>query len=123
MSLLLISSSPPTSLHLTVGTSTYTSLITVGVISLNALDINVNPIPDNFVAAGLGSPAELRVYDSQGRVTGLVNGEEKSEISYSFCFGNIIVVLLPRDTYRFQVVGTSIGAYNLTAKCTSEITT
>jgi len=44
-----------------------------------------------------------------------VNGEERSEILYSFCFGNIIVVLLPRDTYRLQVVGISMGIYNLTA--------
>jgi len=83
--------------------------------ALNALDIYVNPLPDDLIAAGLCSPGELRVYDSQGRVTGLVNGEERSEIPHSFCLENVVVMFFPRDTYRFQVVGTSTGTYNLTA--------
>lgn len=82
--------------------------------ALNALDIYVNPLPDDLIVAVLGSPAELRVYDSQGRVTGLVNGEERSEIPHSLCHENTVVVLLPRDAYRVQVVGTGSGAYNLT---------
>jgi hypothetical protein len=83
--------------------------------ALNSLDIHVNPLPDDLIVAGLSSPGELRIYDSRGRVTGLVNGEERSEIPHSFCLENIVVILSPRDTYRLQVVGISMGTYNLTA--------
>jgi hypothetical protein len=44
-----------------------------------------------------------------------VNGEERSEIPHSFCLENVVVILSPRDTYRLQVVGISMGTYNLTA--------
>jgi hypothetical protein len=39
--------------------------------------------PSNIIFASIKSPVELRVYDSQGNVTGLLNGEVKEEIPYS----------------------------------------
>jgi hypothetical protein len=80
----------------------------------DTININVNPVPDKFIYVGLGSPAELRVYDSHGRVTGLVNGKEKEEIPYSLYFEGVVLIFLPADTYRYQVVGTAEGIYNLT---------
>ncbi|MCK4828348.1 IPT/TIG domain-containing protein, partial [bacterium] len=61
----------------------------------------------------LCSPGELRVYDSLGRVTGLVNGEVKEEIPYSLCDGSTAIIVSPQDSYRYEVVGTDEGIYRL----------
>ena len=79
----------------------------------NTVDIFVNPIPEQWLAAELGSPAELRVYDSQGRITGLINSVEKMEIPHSICYGNIVVILAPADSYKYDLAGTSEGSYSL----------
>jgi hypothetical protein len=62
----------------------------------------------------LCSPGELRAYDSEGRVTGLVNGEIRNEIPYSDCYENTITIISLFDSYRYQVVGTGEGLYSLT---------
>lgn len=80
----------------------------------NTVDISVNSIPENWIGAELCSPGELRIYDSQGRVTGLVNGAERNEIPHSAYLENIVVILSPSDSYKYQVVGLSAGSYNLT---------
>ena len=61
------------------------------------------------------SPGELRVYDSQNRVTGLVNGEVKEEIPNSMYdkVDEIVAIFSPSDTYRYEVVGTGEGTYGL----------
>ena len=79
----------------------------------NTVDIFVNPIPEKWIAAELGSPAELRVSDSQGRIAGLTNGVEKIEIPHSTYYENIVVILAPADSYKYEVVGTSEGSYKL----------
>jgi outer membrane protein assembly factor BamB len=63
----------------------------------------------------LYSPAELRVYDSLGRVTGLVHGEIREEIPDSVYEPEIEVVAIfsPTDVYRCEVVGTEEGDYGL----------
>jgi len=80
----------------------------------NTLDIEVGPLPDRL-AANLCSPGELRVYDSQNRVTGLVNGQVKQEIPDSIYFeqDRIVVIYSPSDTYRYEVAGTDEGTYGL----------
>ena len=69
----------------------------------------------NFVGVLIRSPAELRVYDSQGRVTGLVNGESKEEILDStYDEDNKAVIIFDAiDTYRYELVGTNTGNYAL----------
>jgi len=57
------------------------------------------------------SPVELRVYDSQGRVTGIVNGEVKNEIPNSSYYEETVRILYPTDTYTYELVGTSDGSY------------
>jgi hypothetical protein len=66
------------------------------------------------IHAGMESPGELRVYDSQGRVTGLLNGIVVIEIPGSDYFENTVTIFFPNDTYRYEVVGTSEGVYGLT---------
>jgi len=67
----------------------------------------------NWIVGKLFSPGELRVYDSQGRVTGLVNGEVKEEIPNSGYFNNTIMILSPSGSYRYEVAGTEDGSYGL----------
>jgi len=66
------------------------------------------------------SPGELRVYDSQGRVTGLVNGEVKEEVPNSIYMEDrgTVVIWPAVDSYRYEVVGTGTGKYGL--RITSE---
>jgi hypothetical protein len=61
------------------------------------------------------SSAELRAYDSTGHVTGLVNGKIKEEaVNSSYDVDNeMITILFPDETYAFQAVGSSYGAYGL----------
>lgn len=61
----------------------------------------------------LKSPGELRVIDSKGQVTGLVNGTVVSEIPASDYFNNSITIFLPIDSYFYEVVGTAEGLYDL----------
>ena len=68
-----------------------------------------------WISVGKRSPGELRVYDSQNRVTGLVNGEVKEEIPNSIYDqqDEIVEIFSPADTYRYQVLGTDEGTYGL----------
>ncbi len=65
----------------------------------------------------MASPSELRVYDSQSRITGLVNSEVREEIPDSIYDSETktVVILSPTDSYRYEVVGTDDGAYGLLA--------
>ncbi|MFA6897753.1 MAG: metallophosphoesterase, partial [Patescibacteria group bacterium] len=90
------------------------------------LEVNGNPnttysvFPATFTA-DLGSPGELRVYDKEGRMTGLVNGEIVEDIPYSiyapesetvYVFGNTEGDVV--DGLRTQVVGSYEATYDLT---------
>jgi hypothetical protein len=75
----------------------------------------------SWFSARMKSPGELRVYDSLGRVTGLINGEVKEDIPNSVYDGenNMVVIfsssIYPSELsfYRSEVVGTSEGNYGL----------
>lgn len=69
----------------------------------------------NFIGALVKSPVELRIYDSKGRVTGLVNGEIKEEIPNSTYDKENKVALIfdATDTYRYEVIGTGNGTYGM----------
>lgn len=68
-----------------------------------------------FVMAFWFSPIELTVFDSNGWITGLVNGEVREEIPNSFYIpGNKTVVIIDAlDAYRYEIVGTDAGTYGL----------
>ncbi|MBU4221209.1 MAG: PxKF domain-containing protein [Euryarchaeota archaeon] len=63
----------------------------------------------------LKSPGELRIYDSQNRVTGLINGEVKEEIPDSkyIIEDEAIIIFNSGDNYRFEVKGTDTDTYGL----------
>ena len=67
----------------------------------------------NYLAGEIKSPVELRLYDSSGRVTGLLNGEEKNEIPKSDYFDGKFIIYSPSDSYMFEVAGKELGEYGL----------
>jgi hypothetical protein len=71
---------------------------------------------EGFVCATLFSPGELRVYDAEGRVTGLVNGNIKEEIPNSVYIeeSKDVIIFPSANNYRYEVVGTDAGKYGLT---------
>ena len=72
------------------------------------------------ISALVESPVELRVYDSEGRVSGLVNGAMVNEIPGSECFNNTVIVHYPVESYGFEVVGADEGSYRLTITTVAE---
>jgi len=72
------------------------------------------------LAVEVHSPVELRVYDSEQRVTGLVNGEERNEIPYSVYHDNSVTIFSPTDLYDYEVVGTGEGSYDLSVTTIAE---
>jgi len=79
---------------------------------VNNLYVNVEPV-QIVMNDNLCSPGELRVYDHQGRVTGLVAGETRCEIPHSFYYDDRIIIFYPEDNLTHCVVGTGDGTYNL----------
>lgn len=61
------------------------------------------------------SPGELRVYDSLGRVTGVVDGQIREDIPKSLYVDGTVVILSASDSYYSAVVGTGDGPYGLAA--------
>ena len=77
---------------------------------LSGVESNVG----DFEFAGLCSYAELRVYDSSGRVTGLIDSEIQEEIPNSSYTDESVIIYSPSDSYSYELVGNGTGAYNLT---------
>ena len=69
----------------------------------------------DWIKAGVFSPAELRVYDSEGRMTGVIDGEVQEEMPWSLFDheDNSVVILRQPDTYSYEVVGTDNDSYGL----------
>jgi hypothetical protein len=65
----------------------------------------------NMTQAMVKSPVELRVHDSLGNTTGLLNGKVEHGISTSVYGGETVVILYPLDSYYYEVVGTADGVY------------
>lgn len=67
-------------------------------------------------SARLESPAILRVYDSQGNVTGVTEDSIREEIPNSIYNEDteVAIILFPSDSYQYQVVGSEKGNYGLT---------
>jgi len=67
----------------------------------------------NYIDAKLHSPAEIRVYDSQGRITGIVNGKVKNEIPGSMYDSEMVTIFFPTEVYKYEVAGKDKGEYGL----------
>jgi hypothetical protein len=65
--------------------------------------------------ARIKSPGELRMYDSEGRVTGLVDGRIKEEIPGTVYDdkNRFVVAFDATDSYHYEVAGTDEGRYGL----------
>jgi hypothetical protein len=63
----------------------------------------------------IACPTELRIYDSQGRVTGVIDGEIREEIPLSFYSpeNGTVTILYPCEQYRCEVNGTDNGTYDI----------
>jgi len=59
------------------------------------------------------SPVELRVYDSEGKFTGVMNGSVRHEISRSFYRNGTLTIFFPSDSYFCEVSGEENGTYGL----------
>jgi len=61
------------------------------------------------------SPAGLRVYDSEGYITGVLDSEVKEEIPNSIYDeeSRTLAIFFSFDDYRYQVAGTDEGTYGL----------
>ncbi|MCK4731542.1 MAG: right-handed parallel beta-helix repeat-containing protein [Methanophagales archaeon] len=83
-------------------------------ILISALDKYKNELPNRELIQ-LKSPGELRVYDSQGNVTGLIQGQVREEIPKSVFDEEkgAIVIFDPSDSYRYEISGTDEGSYGL----------
>jgi len=57
--------------------------------------------------------SELRVYDAQGRVTGLVHGEVKREIPESDYYNGNIVIFSTEESYIWEIFGIKEDNYQL----------
>lgn len=68
-----------------------------------------------MLQAKISSPGELRIYDSEGNITGLVGGEIREEIPNSIydAENKTVIIFSPLNTYRYEVVGTEEGTYGL----------
>lgn len=68
-----------------------------------------------YQMASIKSPGELRVYDSGGNVTGLVNGETVQDIPNSVydAENKSVIILESDDIYSYEVVGIGTGEYGL----------
>jgi parallel beta-helix repeat protein len=71
-------------------------------------------ISSSMIVVQQHSPGELRVYDSEGRVTGLVDGEIKEEIPESAYFDNTAILFSPSSLDRYEIAGVDAGTYGLT---------
>jgi len=68
----------------------------------------------NYTTANIKSFGELRVYDIQGRVTGLINGEAMVQVPNSDYYEDNVILFSPRNFYKYVIAGIGEGLYNLT---------
>jgi photosystem II stability/assembly factor-like uncharacterized protein len=87
--------------------------------NLNEISVNIQQTSPNWLAKifRIHSPAELRLYDSQGRLTGLVNGLIKQDIPNSLYdpANEAVGIFFSTDSFLCEVAGTGQGTYRLTA--------
>jgi len=70
---------------------------------------------NNRVILELGSPVEIRVCDSEGKITGLLNGELKEELLNSMYDeeNKFLTIFFPSEFYRYEIKGIEEGEYSL----------
>jgi hypothetical protein len=66
-----------------------------------------------FLEGHICSAAELAVYDTEGRVTGVVHGETRNEIPDSAYQEDAFMLFVPVEPYHYDLVGQEAGTYSL----------
>jgi hypothetical protein len=90
------------------------ALSLVSILSASIFQAHAFFCPDyKQIQTTLKSPGELRVIDSRGQVTGLINGTAVNEIPASEYFNDSITIFVPIDSYFYKVVGAAEGLYDL----------
>jgi|GEM_PF-2842448 len=74
----------------------------------------------NNVTGAACSPAELRIRDSKGRITGMIDGAPVEQIPHSAFVEGVPIVFVPDDTYTFEAVGLHDGQYSLILSSVSD---
>lgn len=69
--------------------------------------------PGSFYSGHIGSPGELRIYDSEGRLTGVKDGHLTNEIPGSWYSDGQFFLTDVQNNYYFSFFGTESGRYNL----------
>jgi hypothetical protein len=67
----------------------------------------------NHILAFTCSPADVRIRDSEGRVTGVVDGLVVEEVPGSVYMDGVVVCFSPDSSLVYETVGQSQGAYGL----------
>ncbi|MGC9075530.1 MAG: hypothetical protein ACP5JD_07455 [Candidatus Bipolaricaulaceae bacterium] len=78
-------------------------------------DIDLSSLLRSIRKITVHSPVEVQVCDSEGHVTGVVEGELREEIPNSFCdpSTNEILLFSPPDDVSYVIVGTDKGTYSM----------
>ncbi|MCG2690786.1 PKD domain-containing protein [Candidatus Parcubacteria bacterium] len=94
---------------------------TVKIIILDALEQHRNKLPDRL-HANANSPVEVRVIDSYGVITGVVDGIVRENIPRSVYDGDeeVVTIVLPSSGNSFQLVGTADGTYGFVVTSVQE---
>lgn len=98
--------------HLSANSSPFGSSYEDSILSQKLISAN-----SSAIILSLRSPAELRVVDFEGHITGLVNGEIKEEIPNTFydADNESLVIFNFHNDYKFQIVGEQQGEYGFSA--------
>lgn len=67
----------------------------------------------NSIKVQIKCPVELRVINSKGQITGLINNKVMHEISMSVYYNRTIIIFFPEDYYHYEISGIEEGTYNL----------
>jgi parallel beta-helix repeat protein len=103
-------------------------IINQGIITISeyTLEKIVNAAIQDFRSHGnsqkidVQSPVGLRVVDSIGQVTGLVNGRLRQDIPMSMYYDETVTIFSPSDIYTYEVVGKDNGVYGLIINLTDD---
>ena len=70
---------------------------------------------NNYISFEIKSPVELRILDSNGNLTGLINHVVKNNIENSLYDEEreAVLILYPNDVYYQEIIGTDNGTYGL----------
>jgi len=67
-----------------------------------------------YLYVGIACPVELRIYDSNGQMTGVKDGIQSVDIENSTFINESIFIFHPLGLYKYDIAGVENGSYNIT---------